>query len=264
MIRRRHGTEVRLTPDPDPAGLASRREYCGGMAPTLPARARVVIIGGGVIGASVAYHLTRLGLDRRRRARAGASVRWHHLARQRPDRAAAGHRERHPPRPVLGVAVPGPGEPRPGLATGYKACGGVTVARTEDRMTQLRRTAATAEAFGLECELISPDPRQGAVPAPGDEGSSRRAVAAGRRHRQRGRRDRQPGPGRPRPGGDDLRADPCHGDHHGRRRGAGGAHRPRRHRGGDRGQLRRPVGQGRRGHVRRATSRCTRPSTSTS
>ena len=31
---------------------------------------------------------------------------------------------------------------------------GVTVARTEDRMTQLRRTAATAEAFDLECELL--------------------------------------------------------------------------------------------------------------
>ena len=44
-----------------------------------------------------------------------------------------------------------------GLSTGYKRCGGVTVARTEDRMTQLRRTAATAEAFGLECELLTPE-----------------------------------------------------------------------------------------------------------
>jgi 4-methylaminobutanoate oxidase (formaldehyde-forming) len=32
----------------------------------------------------------------------------------------------------------------------------VTVARTQDRLTQLRRTAATAEAFGLDCELITP------------------------------------------------------------------------------------------------------------
>ena len=44
-----------------------------------------------------------------------------------------------------------------GLSTGFKRCGGVTVARTEDRMTQLRRTAATAEAFDLECELLSPE-----------------------------------------------------------------------------------------------------------
>ena len=47
-------------------------------------------------------------------------------------------------------------EAETGLATGYKACGGVTVARTPDRLTQLRRTAATAEAFGLECELNRP------------------------------------------------------------------------------------------------------------
>ncbi len=39
---------------------------------------------------------------------------------------------------------------------GFRRCGGVTVARTPDRMAQLRRTAATAEAYHLECELISP------------------------------------------------------------------------------------------------------------
>ncbi|HEX7444692.1 MAG TPA: FAD-dependent oxidoreductase, partial [Acidimicrobiales bacterium] len=47
-------------------------------------------------------------------------------------------------------------EEETGLATGFKRCGGVTVARTEDRMVQLRRTAATAEAYDLECELITP------------------------------------------------------------------------------------------------------------
>ena len=44
-----------------------------------------------------------------------------------------------------------------GLSAGYKQCGGVTVARTEDRMIQLRRTAANAEAFDMECELLSPE-----------------------------------------------------------------------------------------------------------
>src|SRR6185437_7667440 len=47
-------------------------------------------------------------------------------------------------------------ESETGLATGWKQCGGVTVARTEARMNQLRRTAATAAAFGLECELLTP------------------------------------------------------------------------------------------------------------
>ncbi len=48
-------------------------------------------------------------------------------------------------------------EDETGLSAGYKKCGGVTVARTEDRMVQLRRTAATAAAFNLECELLSPE-----------------------------------------------------------------------------------------------------------
>ena len=47
-------------------------------------------------------------------------------------------------------------EAETGLGTGFRRCGGVTVARTQDRLTQLRRTAATAEAFGLDCELITP------------------------------------------------------------------------------------------------------------
>ena len=43
-------------------------------------------------------------------------------------------------------------EQETGLATGFKRCGGVTVARTEDRMIQLRRTAATA---GISCSTTS-------------------------------------------------------------------------------------------------------------
>src|SRR5262249_17425045 len=49
-------------------------------------------------------------------------------------------------------------EAETGLATGFRRCGGGTVARTKDRLMALRRTAATAEAFGLDCELISPSP----------------------------------------------------------------------------------------------------------
>ena len=69
-------------------------------------------------------------------------------------------------------------EAETGLATGYKRCGGVTVARTPERMVQLRRTAATAEAFDLECELITPGPGPGALPDPGDRGPARRDLAA--------------------------------------------------------------------------------------
>ena len=71
-------------------------------------------------------------------------------------------------------------EAETGLGTGFRRCGGVTVARTKDRMTQLKRTAATAEAYQLDCELISPararelypilrdDDLEGAIWLPGD------------------------------------------------------------------------------------------------
>ena len=47
-------------------------------------------------------------------------------------------------------------EAETGLSAGFRRCGGIIVARTADRMVQLRRTAAVAEAFGLDCEIISP------------------------------------------------------------------------------------------------------------
>ena len=69
-------------------------------------------------------------------------------------------------------------EAETGLATGFKRCGGVTVARTPDRMVQLRRTAATAEAYDLECELITPARALGALPDPRDRRPAGRHLAA--------------------------------------------------------------------------------------
>ena len=51
-------------------------------------------------------------------------------------------------------------EAETGLATGYRNVGGVIVARTEDRMVQLRRTAANAAAYDMDCELVSPERAQ--------------------------------------------------------------------------------------------------------
>ncbi len=122
----------------------------------VPDRARVVVIGGGIVGASVAYHLTVLGwtdLVLLEQGQLSGGTTWHAAGLVGQLRAnesgtrlvqySAGLYERL--------------EADTGLATGFKRCGGVTVARTADRMMQLRRTAATAEAFGLECELISPE-----------------------------------------------------------------------------------------------------------
>ena len=126
------------------------------MSPAMPDRARVVIIGGGVIGTSVAYHLTELG--RRdvvllEQGRLSSGTTWHAAGLVGQLRASQSGTRLVQYSTQLYERL----EAETGLATGYKRCGGVTVARTEDRMTQLRRTAATAEAYDLDCELIGPD-----------------------------------------------------------------------------------------------------------
>ena len=48
-------------------------------------------------------------------------------------------------------------EAETGLATGYHNVGGLIVARTEERMVQLRRTAANAVAYDLDCRMLTAD-----------------------------------------------------------------------------------------------------------
>src|SRR3954454_15254187 len=119
----------------------------------LPGRSHVVIIGGGIVGCSVAYHLTKLGwtdvLLLEQGQLSGGST-WHAAGLVGPLRATeSGTRLVQYSAELYGAL-----EAETGLATGYRNVGGVIVARTEDRMTQLRRTAANAVAYDLECELI--------------------------------------------------------------------------------------------------------------
>ena len=120
----------------------------------LPERAQVVIIGGGIIGTSVAYHLTRLGwtdVVLIEQGQLSSGTTWHAAGLVGQLRATEGGTRLVQYSARLYSEL----EQETGLATGFKRCGGVTVARTEDRMVQLRRTAATAESYDLECELIS-------------------------------------------------------------------------------------------------------------
>jgi glycine cleavage system aminomethyltransferase T/glycine/D-amino acid oxidase-like deaminating enzyme len=120
-----------------------------------PDRARVVIIGGGVIGTSVAYHLTELGCPDVllvEQGRLSSGTTWHAAGLVGQLRASESVTRLVQYSTELYSRL----EDETGQATGFRRSGGVTVARTADRMTALRRTAATAEAFGLECELISP------------------------------------------------------------------------------------------------------------
>ncbi|RZT13879.1 4-methylaminobutanoate oxidase (formaldehyde-forming) [Mycobacterium sp. BK558] len=124
-------------------------------AAPLPSRAHAVIIGGGVIGTSVAYHLTRLGITDvvlLEQGQLSSGTTWHAAGLVGQLRASEGMTRLVQYSTTLYAEL----EAETGLSAGYKQCGGVTVARTEDRMEQLRRTAANAAAFDLECELLSP------------------------------------------------------------------------------------------------------------
>jgi heterotetrameric sarcosine oxidase gamma subunit len=123
---------------------------------SLPDRAHVVIIGGGVIGTSVAYHLTKLGhtdVVLLEQGQLSSGTTWHAAGLVGQLRASESATRIVQYSTQLYAEL----ENETGLSAGYKQCGGVTVARTEDRMVQLRRTVANAAAYGMECELLTPE-----------------------------------------------------------------------------------------------------------
>jgi glycine cleavage system aminomethyltransferase T/glycine/D-amino acid oxidase-like deaminating enzyme len=123
--------------------------------PALPGRARVVIIGGGVIGTSVAYHLARMGWTDvllLEQGQLSCGTTWHAAGLVGQLRASQNGTRLVQYSMELYARL----EEETGLSAGFRRCGGLTVARTPDRLTQLKRTAATAAAYQLDCELISP------------------------------------------------------------------------------------------------------------
>ncbi|WP_368484497.1 FAD-dependent oxidoreductase [Thalassospira sp. HF15] len=118
-------------------------------------KARVVIIGGGVIGCSVAYHLTKLGwkdvvLLERKELTSGTT--WHAAGLIAQLRATANMTRLA----KYSQELYGTLEDETGVATGFKRVGAITVALTEDRKEELFRQAAMARAFGVEIDELSP------------------------------------------------------------------------------------------------------------
>ena len=120
-----------------------------------PAKARAVIIGGGVAGCSVAYHLAKLGwtdivLLERKQLTSGTT--WHAAgliaqlrATKNMTRLAKYSQELY-----------GDLEAETGVATGFRRCGSFTVALTQERKEEIYRAASMARAFGVDVEEISP------------------------------------------------------------------------------------------------------------
>ncbi|MBI1841483.1 MAG: FAD-dependent oxidoreductase [Verrucomicrobia bacterium] len=121
---------------------------------SLPRETRVVIVGGGVIGTSVAYHLTQLGwrdvvLLEQNQLSAGTS--WHAaglVGRLRTSNSMT-RINKYTAELYSGL------EKETGHSIGWKQVGSLIVAKSEDRMIQLRRTMAMAELFGVEAHMIS-------------------------------------------------------------------------------------------------------------
>ncbi len=125
----------------------------------LPSRARVVVVGGGIVGCSVAYHLTKLGWTDvllLEQGHLSGGTTWHAAGLVGPLRASESGTRLVQYSAELYESL----EAETGLATGYKNVGGVIVARTEDRLVQLKRTAANATAYDMECELVTPERAQ--------------------------------------------------------------------------------------------------------
>ncbi len=121
----------------------------------LPNKARVVIIGGGVIGCSVAYHLTKLGwkdvvLLERKQLTSGTT--WHAAGLIGQLRASSNMTKlaRYSAELYLGL------EEETGVATGMRQVGSVSAALTDERLEELYRNAAMARAFGVPVEELSP------------------------------------------------------------------------------------------------------------
>jgi 4-methylaminobutanoate oxidase (formaldehyde-forming) len=119
-----------------------------------PEATRIVVIGGGIMGCSVAYHLSSFGesdvvLVEQGRLTSGTT--WHAAG-------LVGQLRNHESMTRLvrySTDLYSRLEAETGLSTGWKPCGSLAVARTADRMVQLKRTAAVAQAYGVTCDVIS-------------------------------------------------------------------------------------------------------------
>ncbi len=122
---------------------------------SLPAHAQIVVIGGGIIGCSTAYHLARdhkadVVLLEQGRLTSGST--WHAAGLVGQLRSSASITR------VLKYSVDlyKRLDEETGLATGWKMTGCLRLATNADRWTEFRRLATTARSFGMDMHLLTP------------------------------------------------------------------------------------------------------------
>ena len=149
------------------------------MTQALPSQAEVVIVGGGIVGCSIAYHLTKLGrrdvvLLERGHLTGGTS--WHAAGLVNQLRATSTLTELA----RYAVGLYESLEAETGQATGFRRKGSLPIARTDARLTEIRRMAALGDCFGVEsyevglnevkalCPMMDVSRIKGAIHIPGD------------------------------------------------------------------------------------------------
>ena len=122
----------------------------------LPSHAQFVVIGGGIIGCSTAYHLAKdhkadVVLIEQGKLTSGST--WHAagLVGQLRSSASITRVLKYSVDLYKGL------EAETGLATGWKMTGCLRLATNQDRWTEFRRLATTAKSFDMEMHLVSPD-----------------------------------------------------------------------------------------------------------
>ena len=143
-----------------------------------PKSARVAIVGGGIVGCSVAYHLAKAGWDVAlfEQGRLGSGTTWHAAGMVGQLRASNSMTQINKYSAWLYPRL----KEETGHDVGWVQTRGLTLGTNEERVSQLRRTAAMAEVVGVEAHLVSPKEAQelwpliqiddvlGAVYLPGD------------------------------------------------------------------------------------------------
>ena len=122
----------------------------------LPAQCEVIIVGGGVIGCSVAYHLTKLGITdvvllERKELTSGTT--WHAAGLVGQLRSSINMTKLARYTSELYREL----ETETGQATGYRQSGSISIASTEERLEELKRSASMAKVFGLEVNVLEVD-----------------------------------------------------------------------------------------------------------
>lgn len=133
------------------------------MGTQLPTHAQVIIIGGGIVGCSTAYHLTKLGWEdvvilERKKISSGTSWAAAGLLGQLWSTGALTQLAKYGADLYAGL------EQETGQPTGYKRHGSIRVARTPARRQEYLRSLGMARAFGIRMEEISPEEAARLIP----------------------------------------------------------------------------------------------------